>query len=59
MTHARLGFSGETQINSDLTGYGQWEYNFRVVTTLRALDAQIGNKTRLAFAGLKYADVGS
>ena len=47
MTYARLGFKGETQINSDLTGYGQWEYNFQ------------GNKTRLAFAGLKYADVGS
>ncbi|XNN30338.1 porin [Escherichia coli] len=25
--YARLGFKGETQINSDLTGYGQWEYN--------------------------------
>ncbi len=35
-TYARLGFKGETQINSDLTGYGQWEYNF-VVTTLKAL----------------------
>ena len=23
MTYARLGFKGETQINSDLTGYGQ------------------------------------
>ncbi|KNZ05591.1 porin [Escherichia coli] len=29
MTYARLGFKGETQINSDLTGYGQWEYNFQ------------------------------
>ena len=28
-TYARLGFKGETQINSDLTGYGQWEYNFQ------------------------------
>lgn len=35
-TYARLGFKGETQINSDLTGYGQWEYN-SVVTTLKAL----------------------
>ncbi|MDI7494490.1 porin, partial [Cronobacter dublinensis] len=25
-TYARLGFKGETQVNSDLTGYGQWEY---------------------------------
>lgn len=58
MTYARLGFKGETQINSDLTGYGQWEYNFRGNNSEGA-DAQTGNKTRLAFAGLKYADVGS
>ena len=25
MTYARLGFKGETQINSDLPGSGQWE----------------------------------
>ncbi len=25
-TYARLGFKGETQINDQLTGYGQWEY---------------------------------
>ena len=25
-TYARLGFKGETQINSELSGYGQWEY---------------------------------
>lgn len=31
-TYARLGFKGETQINSDLTGYGQWEYTSRVIT---------------------------
>lgn len=34
-TYARLGFKGETQINSDLSGYGQWEYNF-AGTTLKA-----------------------
>ena len=27
-TYARLGFKGETKINDQLTGYGQWEYNF-------------------------------
>ena len=58
MTYARLGFKGETQINSYLTGYGQWEYNFQGNNSEGA-DAQTGNKTRLAFAGLKYADVGS
>lgn len=57
-TYARLGFKGETQINSDLTGYGQWEYNFQGNNSEGA-DAQTGNKTRLAFAGLKYADIGS
>ncbi len=25
-SYARLGFKGETQINDQLTGYGQWEY---------------------------------
>ncbi len=49
MTYARLGFKGETQINSDLTGYGQWEYNFQGNNSEGA-DAQTGNKTRLAFA---------
>lgn len=53
MTYARLGFKGETQINSDLTGYGQWEYNFQGNNSEGA-DAQTGNKTRLAFAGLIY-----
>ncbi len=57
-TYARLGFKGETQINSDLTGYGQWEYNFQGNNSEGA-DAQKGNKTRLAFAGLKFADAGS
>ena len=27
-TYAQLGFKGETQINDQLTGYGQWEYRF-------------------------------
>ncbi|XPE55453.1 porin [Shigella flexneri] len=52
----RLRFEGETQINSNLTGYGQWEYNLRV-TTLKGADAQTGNKTRLALAGIKYANM--
>lgn len=46
MTYARLGFKGETQINSDLTGYGQWEYNFQGNNSEGA-DAQTGNKTRV------------
>lgn len=54
-----VGFKGETQINSDLSGYGQWEYNFAGNNSEGGSDAQNGNKTRLAFAGLKYADLGS
>ena len=57
-TYMRLGFKGETQVTDQLTGYGQWEYNFQGNNSEGA-DAQTGNKTRLAFAGLKYADVGS
>ena len=58
-SYARLGFKGETQINSELTGYGQWEYNFAANNTEGGSDAQNGNKTRLGFAGLKFADYGS
>ena len=29
-TYVRLGFKGETQINDQMTGYGQWEYEFKV-----------------------------
>ncbi|WP_337264021.1 MULTISPECIES: porin OmpC [unclassified Serratia (in: enterobacteria)] len=56
-SYARLGFKGETQINSELTGYGQWEYNF--ATNNSEDQGTKGNKTRLGFAGLKFADYGS
>lgn len=56
-TYARLGFKGETQIADQLTGYGQWEYNFSANNA--ESDGAKGNKTRLAFAGLKFADYGS
>jgi outer membrane pore protein F len=58
-TYARLGFKGETKINDQLTGYGQWEYNFQGNNSEGGTDAQDGNKTRLAFAGLKAGDLGS
>jgi len=58
-SYARLGFKGETQINDQLTGYGQWEYNFQANNTEGGTDAQTGNKTRLGFAGLKFANFGS
>ena len=55
-TYARLGIKGETQIASELTGYGQWEYNVKANTS----EGEGANSwTRLAFAGLKFADYGS
>ena len=55
-TYARLGFKGETQINDQLTGYGQWEYNF---SANNVEGDNSGDKTRLAFAGLKFGEYGS
>ena len=54
-TYARLGFKGETQINDQLTGYGQWEYQIQGNQSEASNDAW----TRVAFAGLKFADAGS
>ncbi|HEY2451840.1 MAG TPA: porin OmpC [Scandinavium sp.] len=55
-TYIRLGFKGETQINDQLTGYGQWEYNVQANNTETS-----GNQawTRLGFAGLKFGNYGS
>lgn len=50
-TYARLGFRGETQINDQLTGHGQFESQF---DASKAEGSQNGVKTRLAFAGLDY-----
>jgi len=60
-SYARLGFKGETKINDQLTGYGQWEYNFQANNPESgdATVAEAGNKTRLGFAGLKFANYGS
>ena len=57
-SYVRFGFKGETQINDQLTGYGQWEYNIQANNS-EGSDAQDGNKTRLGFAGLKFGDAGS
>ena len=54
-TYARIGFKGETQINDQLTGYGQWEYNMNASNP----EGGQGTATRLAFAGLKFGDAGS
>uniref|UniRef100_UPI00254ED775 porin n=1 Tax=Enterobacter cloacae TaxID=550 RepID=UPI00254ED775 len=51
------GFKGETQINDQMTGYGQWEYEFK--GNRSESQGADGNKTRLAFAGLKFNEFGS
>ena len=56
-TYVRLGFKGETQINDQMTGYGQWEYEFK--GNRSESQGSDGNKTRLAFAGLKFNEFGS
>ncbi|WP_058912000.1 phosphoporin PhoE [Entomohabitans teleogrylli] len=54
-TYVRFGFKGETQINDQLTGYGRWEAEF----SGNKDESSSTQKTRLAFAGLKLANVGS
>ena len=55
-SYMRMGFKGETQINDELIGFGQWEYQVNTNTT----ESDHGNSfTRLGFAGLKFGDYGS
>ena len=54
-SYLRFGFKGETQINDQLTGYGRWESQFAGNND----ESKSGQKTRLAFAGLKLKDFGS
>ena len=56
-TYVRMGFKGETQINDQLTGFGQWEYEFKGNRT--ESQGSDKDKTRLAFAGLKFGEYGS
>jgi outer membrane pore protein F len=56
-SYVRFGFKGETQITDQLTGYGQWEYNVQANHAESA--GTEGTKTRLGFAGLKFAEFGS
>ncbi|AUQ25904.1 porin [Dickeya zeae] len=56
-TYARLGIKGETQINQDITGYGNYEYHF---DASKAEDTNaVNGKTRYAYAGLKFRQFGS
>jgi outer membrane pore protein F len=61
-SYARLGFKGETQITDQVTGYGQFEYQFS--GSKPEIEEYMpypnsSSKTRLAFAGLKFGDAGS
>lgn len=54
-TYVRFGLKGETQITSELTGYGQWEYNIQANTSEKE---GANSWTRLGFAGLKLPTAG-
>ncbi|EFH1443927.1 porin OmpC [Escherichia coli] len=54
-TYMRLGFKGETQVTDQLTGYGQWEYQIQG----NSAENENNSWTHVAFAGLKFQDVGS
>jgi len=56
MTYARFGFKGETQISDTMTGFGRWEAECAGNNEEGAANEQ---KTRLAFAGIKFKDFGS
>ncbi|MDJ0088789.1 porin OmpC [Pantoea allii] len=57
-SYVRIGFKGQTQINDMMTGYGQWEYEYKANNS-EGSDANQNNKTRLGFAGLKFSQYGS
>lgn len=57
-SYTRIGFKGETQVNDQLSGYGQWEYQYNLSNS-EGSDAENGNKTRLGFAGLRNPTLGS
>ncbi|WP_435927207.1 porin OmpC [Dryocola sp. BD613] len=54
-TYMRLGFKGETQVNDQITGYGQWEYQIQG----NSAESENNAWTRVAFAGLRVGDAGS
>ena len=54
-SYGQIGFKGETQINSDLVGFGRWEYRAKASKA----EGNQDNVTRLAFAGLKAGEAGS
>jgi outer membrane pore protein C len=55
-TYVRFGFKGETQVNDQITGFGQWEYNVQANEAEGASDQAW---TRLAFAGVRFGEAGA
>ncbi len=55
-SHARLGLRGNSQINSQLSAYGRWEYEAKL-NNAEAGDGN-GQHTRLGYAGLKFGTEG-
>lgn len=55
-SYMRFGLKGETQITSQLTGYGQWEYQLQLNNTE---SEGTRGKTRVGFAGLNFDNAGS
>src|SRR5690606_4342655 len=54
-TYMRLGFKGETQVNDQVTGYGQWEYQIQGNTD----ESDNQSWTRVAFAGVRFGEAGA
>jgi len=54
-SYARFGIKGETQIADGFTGYGHFEHNLSANTP----ENSQSQTTRLAYAGLKLAQIGS
>ncbi len=56
-SYARFGFMGETQINSQMTGYAQWQYQAQLGQGEKDYGRESVN--RLGFVGMKFAEYGS
>ncbi|MFS2224444.1 porin OmpC [Pantoea sp. B65] len=56
-SYVRFGFKGETQVNDQVTGYGQWEYQAALNTA--ESEGTANSFTRVGFAGVKFGDAGS
>lgn len=56
-SYMRFGFKFDTQINEQLAGYGQWQY--QALLDRNENDPSRDSTTRLGFIGLRFDDYGS